>query len=224
MVEISSDESGKQMLVLDQTIMYPQGGGQPSDKGTINCPGANFRVDKVIFNDGIVYHTGETEQGEFVVGDKVKVEVDKDIRLINCKLHTAGHLIDSAMKAIDLSFRPTRGYHFPDSPYVEYDGMIELEERPVVMEKLNVVVGQLIQEGGEVTTRIVEREQLADFCDYVPDYVPVDKPSRVVTVAGLGCPCGGTHVKDISELGKLNVTKIKVKGGNIRIGYALEPI
>ena len=58
-------------------------------------------------------------------------------------------------------------------------------------------------------------------CVDVDDYIPEGKPVRVVSMAGYGCPCGGTHVDNLRELGKVEVTKIKSKKGNTRVSYKL---
>lgn len=57
----------------------------------------------------------------------------------------------------------------------------------------------------------------------VPDYLPVGKPFRYVKLNGedLGCPCGGTHVKQVGHLGKVVVTKIQKKGKNVRVFYSV---
>ncbi len=217
---VLSVEDGEQTkLVLDQTIMYPQGGGQPYDTGTIMTENAVFKVAQVRFMDGVVFHIGDYEQGAFAAGEDVRIAVDPERRQLNCRLHTAGHLIDAAMKAIGKQFPPTKGYHFPDSPYVEYEGQIPPEERESVIHQLQASVDQLIAENSKVEDRLVPLAELDRYCDFVPDYVPADKPSRVVTVAGLGCPCGGTHVDTLSQIGNLQVTKIKSKSGNLRISY-----
>jgi len=209
-------------IVLEQTLFYPQGGGQPCDHGQLVVNGQSVQVISVRFDSGIVYHFIEEPDAAFSDGDYVEMSVDKERRELNCRIHTGGHLIDTAMINCGYDFHPTKGYHFPDSPYVEYEGMIEVDDRGKVCEELEKEANKLIATAQEVESFIVEEyDQLKDHCPTVPDYVPKDKPIRVVKVGGVGCPCGGTHVKDLSELGRLTVPKIKVKGGNIRVSYRL---
>jgi len=61
------------------------------------------------------------------------------------------------------------------------------------------------------------------LCDFVPSYLsPADNSIRIVTVAGeFGCPCGGTHVKNISEIGSVKIPKISAKSGKTRVSYLL---
>jgi len=209
-------------VVLDQTLFYPQGGGQPCDVGFMELQQRQVKIISVRFDSGIVYHftQGNTELPS--VGDIVNLSIDGERRLLNSRIHTGGHLIDTAMINCGYDFDPIKGYHFPDSPYVEYEGLIDLEDRERICMELEEEANKLIALGQPVESFIVdEYDQLKDHCSTVPEYVPKDKPIRVVKVGGVGCPCGGTHVEDLSELGQLSVPKIKSKGGNIRVSYRI---
>ena len=64
-----------------------------------------------------------------------------------------------------------------------------------------------------------ELEQMAQF---VPNYIPKDKPSRAMIIQGYyAIPCGGTHVENVRDVGPLKIEKIKNKKGNIRISYSI---
>jgi Ser-tRNA(Ala) deacylase AlaX len=74
--------------------------------------------------------------------------------------------------------------------------------------------------GGEITVQVVEYDRVAELCGGVcPEYLPKGKEARIVSILGLGCPCAGTHVKDISELEAVTVTKITYKKGVVRVSY-----
>ena len=222
-LDISANEDGLTQIILNQTIFYPQGGGQPFDLGTIQTEKSVFEVESVRFADGCVLHNGKFISGKIEVDEVVTLKIDAARRMLNTVNHTAGHLIDVAMANSNFNFTPTKGYHFPDSPYVEYEGMIEAEEQGEAIAVLNVELEKLISAGHQVNALVVDSyDELSEYCDFVPDYIPKDKPVRVVTVAGMGCPCGGTHVRDIIELGSVKVAKIKSKSGNVRIGYKVE--
>ncbi len=115
------EEEGKTVVVLDQTIFYPQGGGQPFDQGFIRSASAVFKVEEVRFVDGIVKHVGMFEQGNFSAGETVQCEVDAERRLLHARLHSAGHVVDLALLEFpNIHWKPGKGYHFPQGPYVEY--------------------------------------------------------------------------------------------------------
>ena len=88
-------------VVLDRTVAYPAGGGQPSDTGRLVNGDVVFSIDSVVAGkeDGVVRHVGAFEEGAapFAVGDEVTVKVDQDARVLHARVHSAGHLLDVAM-------------------------------------------------------------------------------------------------------------------------------
>jgi len=211
-------------LILDQTIFYPQGGGQPADTGEISTiNGARFLVNDVRTIDGLVHHFGTLIAGSIEKGEEAKIKIDPLRRRLNARLHSAGHLIDAAVQCLSLPLKPSKGYHFPDGPYVEYEGEIEAEKREDLRQQLEQKVTELVS--AQLITQIVstDKANLLDHCPYIPDYINDDKPVRVITMLPkLGCPCGGTHVKKSDEIGQIRLTKLKAKGGQIKISYALQ--
>ena len=73
-------EDDKTIIFLDKTIFYPQGGGQPFDKGIIENNRGIFLVEEVRFVDGLVRHCGRFKEGTFFKGDLVTCIVDKERR------------------------------------------------------------------------------------------------------------------------------------------------
>lgn len=207
-------------VIVPATIFYPQGGGQPSDQGVLKSAKGEFRVDKVQNNDGTVYLLGEITAGELKPGDTVTCVVDTGRRAINTRLHSAGHVLDLAVKNLGHSWVPGKGYHFPDSPYVEYIGEFP-EDVEALKSALEAEVIRLIEEDLPVRIEFMSREEMEKVLSFVPEYLPTNRPSRVVFMGDVGIPCGGTHVKSLKEIGKMVVTKLKMKSGNIRVGYQL---
>ena len=224
-IEIKTDENGRKIVILDGTIMYPQGGGQPYDKGEIKDGKSTFVVDEVRYIEGEIFHIGHFEIGDnFTENEMVKVSIDQERRKLHSKLHTAGHLVDDAMFELGYKLKPSKGYHFPDGPYVEYFGSLE---------------GDLIQIAGEVEKRIneiietdyyVHQEIFSSIKEmdgklmYMPEHIPEGKPIRLVYVSSptKGQPCGGTHIKHLKEINKISVSKIKVRGGSTRVSYLVK--
>lgn len=75
--DITTTDDNKTALILDQTIFYPQGGGQPYDIGTITDKSGEFAVDEVRFKDGIVYHFGSFTSSTLQKGQQVQLAIDK---------------------------------------------------------------------------------------------------------------------------------------------------
>lgn len=57
------------------------------------------------------------------------MRINPNLRKINARVHSAGHLIDIAMSRTELKNKPTRGHHFNDHPYEEFEGIIPLDQR-----------------------------------------------------------------------------------------------
>ena len=77
----------------------------------------------------------------------------------------------------------------------------------------------LLREDLPVRIEFMSREEMERRLPYVPDYLPPDRPARVVFIGDDGIPCGGTHVKSAAEIGGLTIRKMKVSGGALRVSY-----
>ena len=225
----------KTVVILDQTVMHPQGGGQPTDLGELRAGATLFKVDMVRAVggnlDSLIYHFGAFEGAPFSAGDTVAVTIDEDHRKLCARLHSAGHLIDDAMKLcgdpLAQTLKPTKGYHFADGPYVEYEGKIPPDQRDPLAKLIETTLQALVKDGNPVRVVDAPYDQLEKLCGEafcsgpLMDLIPKDRLTRIVIVKELGCPCGGTHVADINEIGHIVVTKVKVKKNKTQICYKL---
>lgn len=209
-LEILETEKGK-AIVLDQTIFYVQGGGQPGDKGLISNSDGIFEVTKTVFDEGgIAMHLGSFIEREFKQSQEVDLKIDVPSRQLNSKIHSAGHLIDLAVKNCGFDWVPGKGFHYPEGSYVEYTAAVvpaDLEDARV---ELQEGFDNLVSQNLEVQTSF--------------DSTQVFKGNtlRKITFAGRSeIRCGGTHVGSTSELEGFKITKIKVKSGAIKVSYAL---
>ncbi len=215
-LEMREHEKGT-VVILDRTIFYPQGGGQPSDSGFISGASGAFKVDFVGLDaEGVVYHVGSFENGSFQPGEAVTLSINEEKRRLHARIHSAGHLLDVAITSLKLSLSPAKGYHFPEGPYVEYEGMVEDPEG------LKAVVEKRMQE------LIVENIPLEKYTLSEAEaaekglYAPMGKDVRVVNFAGdKGCGCGGTHVVSSGEIGTVTIRKVSSKQGKTRIAYSV---
>lgn len=213
------EEDGKQVVVLDQTIFYPQGGGQPYDQGIITSNNGKFIVSEVRYIDGIVKHIGNFESGTFAKAENVSLEVNPERRLLNARLHSAGHLVDVAVNTLKPDWIPGRGYHFPDGPYVEYAGTIDDTEKEQFIKDLEKIINQKISEQIPVTIKFVDKSELSTYCRHVPENIPEGKPIRLVLFNDFAIPCGGTHVDNLTVLKSETIRKIKGGAGTVKISY-----
>jgi len=212
-------EGGKPIVILDKTIFYPQGGGQPYDTGTVESSSARFSVEEVRFVDGVVKHIGRFEHGFFSKGEAVKCSVDPERRTLHSRIHSAGHIVDMAVADLELPWTPGKGYHFPNGPYVEYEGSLEGWDKDKLRTDIEKGCNNMIGKGGEVKAVFVDKERMRSICRFVPTNIPADKPTRVVLFGEFGIPCGGTHVRNLSEIRSMTIRKVKADDANIRVGY-----
>ena len=223
-VRVGHDERGS-YLVLDQTVFYPQGGGQPTDTGIIKIGSNSHDVTFVGFNNGEVLHYVADEPADFdaLVGQTCELQVDQERRLEHAKLHTGGHLIAAIIDAQRGPMRAFKGFHFSNGPYVEFEGKPEEgTDTASLLADLQDQIDTLIAGDTSVTAEMVTYDELQERCWSVPSYLPEGKPLRVVTVGEMDAvPCGGTHISGLSELGALSVVKMKSKKGNTKISYRL---
>lgn len=187
-------QEGLWAVVCDRTVFHPQGGGQPSDIGLIN----DVSVRKVIHTPDAIIHLCEAPlEGE------VSMAVDGKTRCLHSRLHSAGHII--GFVGDEYGWHATKGNHFPGESRVVFEPQnpeaIQLTEAEVLQSEVNALISKKLER------RITEIDGL-----------------RYVTWGDLRAyPCGGTHVANTEEIGKVCISKIKMKKGQITVSYSLEP-
>lgn len=223
-------------IQLDVTNFHPQGGGQPSDVGTVTCGDVTASITKVTIDraTGFVIHEGTVKLPPDVselalalgVGAKVKCKVDAENRRLLSECHTAGHVVDAAMSRCGMTLPPTKGYHFLDGPYVEYKGSVPPEQKDALLQSLQAAFGDLIDEDIETTIETLPLDVADKVCNRTAKNFEMSDFSdggdvRVVTVAGWASPCGGTHVKTTIDLKerKWGVKGLRSKKGVVRVRY-----
>jgi Ser-tRNA(Ala) deacylase AlaX len=215
---LTTSDDGTVSIVLDRTIFYPQGGGQPTDHGEIETSDGTANITRVSFMDGIVFHAGEIVNGTISPNTHATLRIDENRRRLHARLHTGGHVIMTAVDSM-LRLPAIKGYHFPDGPYVEFSGTVTPERRESLASDIQQEVDRLVAEDFIVTARFDSVDNLRAANVYIPAEIPAGKPTRVVVTAGYQSPCGGTHVKSLGELKGLSVKGVKAKSGKTRVSY-----
>lgn len=218
----TEEKDGRTIIRLDQTIFYPQGGGQPYDTGVIETNTTRFIVEEVRLVDGEVLHIGRYEGMPFIQGESVECTVDKERRTLNTRLHSGGHLLDMAVNELGYDWVPGKGYHFPDGPYVEYRAHLGNEAPQVVAEKIQTQMADILTRNIKTEIRFMPKEEMSRYCHHVPEYLPTGKPGRIVLYGDFGVPCGGTHVAYLADIGSVIIRKMKERAGIIRVSYQIE--
>jgi Ser-tRNA(Ala) deacylase AlaX len=227
-------------LIFEKTIFHPQGGGQPSDEGEIQLipvEGVNYDTEnqiKIVIEGvgydrdrDIVLHKISKEKLPLIsnyLNREFNMKINGEKRKLFARLHSAGHLLDIAVGKLDLKLVPGKGYHFPDSPYVEYSGSLDKGNINYLTEQIdkisNDVINSIPQENTSIS-KFYEYEEGKKVFQNIPSYLPEGKPFRWVKLTNedIGCPCGGTHVQHVNDIKGMKITKITNKGKVVRISY-----
>jgi len=222
---LEQNEDGREVLLLEKTCFYPRGGGQDWDTGFVKADSATFQVDEVrLVEDGVVWNIGTSIEGKLKIGETVSSEVNSERREINTRLHSAGHIVDMAVEQLQLDWIAGRGAHYPHMSFVEYNAP-DFETDESLQQRLQAKIDELSASSYENKIMFVPVEEMGKYCRHIPDNIPTNKPSRIVLYADdFGIPCGGTHVLKASDIGKIEVTKIKAKKGIVKVSYRLKGI
>lgn len=206
-------------LVLDQTIFYPQGGGQPSDKGLIQGQNGKAHVKHIRMQSDNAVHEC-TIDGTLQIGDEVECSIDWNLRFHNMRVHSAGHIVHEAVMSTTSELSPIKGEHGKEA-YIEYKGFIPLDKKQSIQYTSN----QIVKNNLIVTTEFVSLEELTKRSSYVPEHLPKHKPLRIVQIQGYqAIPDGGTQVKKTGEVGEIEITKIENLEKSVRVHYQIENV
>lgn len=196
---------------LDQTIFYPLGGGQPGDSGTITGPdGSSHRVvdTRKSQDSKQVRHQLDSADHALRVGDVVNTELDWDRRYRHMRMHTCMHLLGSLIPV-----PVTGGSVGADKSRLDFD----LGDHQIDKDDLTRKINALVQQSHPVAFGTIAEAEL----DARPELVrtmSVQPPRgagdiRTVRIEGVDFqPCGGTHVRNTSEIGAVQISKIENKG------------
>lgn len=229
-----SGSDGSYAIVTDETIFHPQGGGQPSDIGTMQTSALSFNVELVRTNaseEGKVLHFGAftNDSGStFSEGDEVIQEIDSAKRLLYSRYHTAGHVLGAAVRHLLENevpgFDELKASHFPDSASCEFQGSIDGKNKDSIQKRVDeYIAANMPVEIDWWSEEDFAKEGLERL---VPDKAMFDavpgRKLRVVKIVGAEVyPCGGTHVDSTELCGKTTVRKISRSKGTSRVSYAL---
>lgn len=217
-IDKGSDEKGT-FLVLDRTIFYPQGGGQPSDIGVIEFGEKKYNIHFVSFLNGNVLHYTKDDIKNLALGGNIQMSIDKEKRLLHSKCHTAGHLVAGLANRLFEDLIGKKGYHFLDGPYVEFEGLLKssIEDFHV---QLNEILVEFLNLDLRINAYAVEPDFIKKLKLPIGFQAPEGKSLRVVEIEGLDpVPCGGTHIESTFFLKNLQIKKVQSKKGVLRISY-----
>jgi Ser-tRNA(Ala) deacylase AlaX len=219
------------ILTTPSTIFHAQGGGQPSDTGTITTSASDvtFHVHQVRkpTESSAILHMGTfSPAGAFTEKSEAQQKIDIEKRVLHSRIHTAGHVIGLAINALvkqgrlPEDLKDGKASHYPGAAFVEFSGLIPGDAKILIQN----VVDDMVSDDLNVTIDFWTEERAKRDCTGVLESFKGDVDGvRVVRIGEKGSyPCGGTHVVKLSECGKIVVRGIKRQKGVSKVGYEVQ--
>lgn len=203
---LKEDETGE--IILDQTVFYAESGGQAGDSGKLN-PGIIVTDTKK--QEGLFIHSIKVISGEIKIGEKVNCEIDSLRRGKIKNHHSVTHLMHSALRKVFGDALQQAGSEV-DENKTRFDFTLDRGAKPEEIEKIESMVNSWINlklpvECKEMTfDEAIKTGALAFFGDKYGDVVRVIKMGSDKEVASVEL-CGGTHIKNTSEIGGFKIVK-----------------
>jgi misacylated tRNA(Ala) deacylase len=215
---VAADERG---IELDHTIFYPQGGGQAGDRGFfVRADGERIAVTDTRKGEAFdsVVHVLAPEAARPQIGETLTLELDWDRRYALMRLHTALHVMSCVVVA-----PVTGGNIAPDKARLDFDIDMSLLDAARITGETNELIGR-----GIPTETVWITDAELDARPELVKTMSVQPPRgagrvRLVRIPGIDLqPCGGTHVRNIAEIGGIRVLRIRSEGKrNKRVEIAL---
>jgi len=203
--------NGETPVILDKTIFYPDGGGQPADHGTIN----GVPILDVREKDGEIFHMVSAENaGKLEVG-KAELILDIRRRRDHTQLHTGQHLLSGTL--LRMTGAPTVSMHMGEETCTIDVNTPEIKDETLVA--VEDAVADAIEENHQVTVHLCPPEDISSF--NLRKLPPEgEEEIHVVEIEGHDIiACCGTHLKSTAEIGLLRIFGAEKYKGMTRITF-----
>ena len=193
-------------LILDQTLFFPEEGGQCADSGTID----GYEVIDVQISKGIIKHILKGHV-ELEIGNEIQGEIDWDLRFSNMLNHSGEHIFSGIVHR-EYGYDNV-GFHLgKDVVSVDFNGPID----EVSLRRIEKEVNQVIYENRVIRAYYPSEEELASL-NY-RSKKEVDAPLRIVEIENCDvCACCALHVRRSGEVGLFKVVHMMNYKGGVRI-------
>jgi misacylated tRNA(Ala) deacylase len=197
-------------IVLDKTVFYVTGGGQPGDSGVLKpAEGAPVEIAAAVYGDGDqIVHVPAEGARKLQRGESVVASIDWQRRYRHMRIHTGLHLL-----SVVLPFPVTGGRIGTEEGHLDFDF-----EGPVpTKEEVQHCLNELLAQDHSVSSEWITDDELLANPGIIKTRAvkpPIGSGRvRLIRIGDIDLqPCGGTHVRSTSEIGQLSVAKIENKG------------
>lgn len=209
--EVPSLKAGQSgLVVLNKTPFYAEGGGQVGDQGVLKTAQSTLQVHNTTKSFDIYIHHLEVESGEIKVGDTVHAQVAESLRRNTMSNHSATHLMHSALRKV-LGPHVTQAGSLVDATRTRFDfthnKALTTDEISQIESLVNTEIGKAVDVQTDLMNHkdAIAKGAMALFGEKYGDRV------RVLTMGDFSCElCGGTHVKNTSQI---RLFKVISEGG-----------
>jgi len=206
-------------VVMDQTLFYPEGGGQPADTGMLISAEAMVRVEEVAKIGDVILH--RINGGVLKRGDRIKGIVDEDRRWSLMRHHTATHLLlHSCREVLGAHIHQAGAQKGAESSRIDIRHFKHIT--PDELHRIEIAANRMVMADQLVDIRYEDRtkaEQTYGFALYQGG-VPPGREIRVVRVAGDVEACAGTHCQSTGEIGPIKCIRVEhIQDGIERIEF-----
>ncbi|WP_424002056.1 alanine--tRNA ligase [Haloarcula salina] len=206
-------------VVLDQTMFYPEGGGQPPDHGTLSTDDVTAEVTDVQRYGDVIVHTCDEDPGK---GEFVRGQVDATRRKRLMQHHTATHLvIHSARQILGEHVRQAGAQKGTDSSRIDIRHYESVTREQV--KQIEALANEIVQDNVPVTQEWPDRNEAEERhgFDLYQGGIPAGEQIRLIKVAEDVQACGGTHVARTGDIGTIKLLGTeRIQDGVIRLSFA----
>lgn len=196
-------------IQLAETIFHPQGGGQLSDKGTINGIKVDFVHKEVIGNDKNCFEIKHCFSQPVPIdrGQVVALKIDQDFRRTNSRWHTAAHVVGHLVEKMYPQLEAVTGNCFPGEAFMKFTSRNnEYVNEQTIQGQFQTLFEKFLSENPPMQIVIDEGMRKLKIGNYTPVH------------------CAGTHTHNVREIGRISLLSCKItrKERTISIKYKVE--
>ena len=204
--------TGGGRIALDGTVFYPEGGGQPADRGTLTLPdGATLNVTDVHEHDGILWHSVDALPESAVPGTAVSGCIDWEWRFDKMQQHTGEHLLSGILH--QMFGAENVGFHI-GSEAVRMDTSVPISAEG--LQAAEFAANRIVWQDVPVLVSYPTREELAALV--YRSKKEIEGQVRIVTIPGADvCACCGTHTRTTGQVGQIKILASENYKGGVRL-------
>ena len=206
------EKTGGGRIALDGTVFYPEGGGQPADRGTLTLPdGTTLNVTDVHEHDGILWHSVDALPESAVPGTAVSGCIDWEWRFDKMQQHTGEHILSGILH--QMFGAENVGFHI-GSEAVRMDTSVPISAEG--LQAAELAANRIVWQDVQVLISYPTREELAALV--YRSKKEIEGQVRIVTIPSADvCACCGTHTRTTGQVGQIKILASENYKGGVRL-------